>query len=332
MRWLRVTPSISDWLSIPWQICVIFTATRLEIFTILSDKSLNDAKIAHECGAQVHLLKPLLNACVAMGFLDCQNGIYTNTDISRAHFTKGQPLYAGDFIKLLYNEFHRWYNLYDVIIDQNAPPETEQSEFYKAETFIRAMNNIGMLGEAEALKNTVDFSDCNHMVDAGGGSGLYSIVLCRKYPRLHSTILDFKETLTITREMMASHNEKDRIQLKAADINKTSFGGNMDVVLLSDVLYDEALAGPILQNAWNCLRPNGLLVIRGYYADPHAMQPLFATLFVLNMLTFNPNRKVITAQSLPIIVREAGFTITKHASLTERSRILIAIKKETENE
>ena len=323
--------SINDWLSIPWQVCVIFTAIRLEIFTLLSGKSLNDAKIAHECSTQTHLLKPLLNACVAMGFLDYQNGRYTNTDIARAHFTKGQPLYVGDFVKLLYNEFHRWYNLYDVIIDPNAHPETEQSEFYKAETFIRAMNNIGMLGEAEALNDAVDFSGCKRMVDAGGGSGLYSIVLCRRYPQLHSTILDFKETLTITREMMASHNEKDRIELKAADIAKDSFGVNMDAVLLSDVLYDEALAGPILKNAWNCLRPNGLLVLRGYYADPQAMQPLFATLFVLNMLTFNPNREVITAQSLPAIVREAGFAITKHSSLTERSRILIANKKETKN-
>jgi len=164
------------------------------------------------------------------------------------------------------------------------------------------------------------------MIDVGGGSGLYSVVFCRNYPNLKSTILDRVEVLAITKEMIGYSKESTQITLRPADITTDDFGKNIDVVLVSDIMYDELIAEPILKSAWNCLRKNGILIVRGYYSDPENSKSLFGALFFLNLLVFNPNRTILTISSLRKNVIERGFTIIKTSPLTERSIVLIAKK------
>ena len=188
------------------------------------------------------------------------------------------------------------------------------------------MHNIGLSGEAEALCDAVDLSGCRQMIDAGGGSGVYSIALCRRYPQLQSIFLDCKETLDVTAVLIEKCAEKERITLKEADITRDAYGENIDAVLLSDVLYDEALAPRILKMVHACLAGGGSLMIRGYYADPEHSRPQFGALFALNQLVHDPRRKMLTITSLRECVAAAGFVVTKVGPLTQRSFLLTAQK------
>lgn len=319
--------SINKLLIAPWTTSVVFTAIRLKIFTVISNRMMSAKDIASMCEANEKLLKPLLDACVSMELLISHNNQYKNSSLSIRYLIEGEPNYVGDLIELQYDESNQWDKLYDIILSKHEEDKEKRTEEDKLRTFIKGMNNLGMLGEAEALKNSVDLSGCKKMIDAGGGSGLYSVVLCQKYPELNVTILDRKETFLITEEMIEGEKEKDRITLREADILKDSFGSNIDAVLLSDVMYDESEARMILGNARNCLRTNGLLIIRGYYSDPENTQPLFGAIFILNLLVFNKNSDILTISSLQTNVTEAGFKISKVSPLTEKSFIILARKK-----
>lgn len=319
--------TILNLLSAPWKISVIFTAVRLRLFTILSNRPMTIKELSSHCDAHPHLLEPLVNACISMALIKRNRGKYINSHFSQVYFVEGNIQYIGDFIKLQYNESAQWNKLYDIIKKSNKKYENTQTSENVHRTFIKGMHNIGNLGEAEVLKNCVDLSGCKIMVDAGGGSGLYSIVLCQRYPELQSIILDSKETLIITKEIISSYKEKGRITLREADITKESYGENIDVVLLSDVIYDELTADLVLRNAWESLHQNGILLIRGYYSDPEKTDSLFGALFVLNQIVFDPNRKVLTISSLEKMVSKNGFSILKRSPLTEQSFILISEKR-----
>lgn len=318
--------SIFDLLVAPWATCVVFTSIRLKIFTILSNKMMTVEELSSSCSSIQHLLKSLLDACVSMGLMVLKNNKYMNSHFSRVYLVESEPHYVGDLILLQYNESKQWDKLYDIILSSRHISNEKHADEVNYRTFIKAMNNLGMLGEVEALKNSVDLSGCKEMVDAGGGSGLYSIVLCQKYPELRSLILDKSETLVVTKEMITGYKESERITLREADIKKESFGKNIDVVLLSDVIYDKSEAVPILRNALNCLRQNGILIVRGYYSDPENSKPLFGALFVLNQLVFDSDREIMTISSLQKNIRDIGFTVTRLSPLTERSFVIIAKK------
>ena len=318
--------NLSDILLAPWKTGVITTAVRLNVFTILSDKELPVDEIASKCAADPGRLKSLLDACISLGFLEFSNAKYKNAHFSQVYLVEGKRLYIGDFLKLLNDESLEWFQLPDLIRGK-AKKNLELPEIKPDhKTFITAMNSIGQLGEAEALKAMVDLSGCKRMTDAGGGSGLYSLALCQKYPDLHSTILDVKETLEVTRELIAERPEKPRVTLQEGDFFKDPLGDHLDAVLLSDVMYGEEDARILLKNAWDSLARKGVLIVRGYYADPERTGPLFGALFAVKLIVGDPQRKVMSIAMLEKTVQELGFTNIKVKPLTEYSFGLIANK------
>ena len=318
--------NISDILLAPWITGVIITAIRLKIFSILSDRELTVEEIASKCEAIPNRLKPLLDACKSLGILEFERDKYKNSHFSLVYFVEGQRFYVGDFLKIINNESLEWFRLPDLIRGKEKKiielPELKSD--YK--TFITAMNSIGQLGEAEALKDMVDLSGCKSMTDAGGGSGLYSVALCQKYPDLHSTILDVEETLAVTRELIADRQEKKRITLQEGNFFKDPLGDNLDAVLLSDVMYGDHDAKILLKKAWDSLARNGVLIVRGYYADVKRSGPLFGALFAVKLMVDDPQRKIMTISILEKNVREIGFKISKVTPLTEYSFVLIGEK------
>jgi predicted nicotinamide N-methyase len=318
--------SISDILLAPWITGVITTAIRLNVFSILSDRELTADEIAEECQTIAHYQKTLLDACVSLGFLEFENDKYRNSHFSLAYFVEGGRFYVGDFLKLVNDESLQWFQLPDIIRGKEETNEERPYIRSDYKTFISAMNCIGTLGEAEALRDAIDLSGCKRMVDAGGGCGLYSVALCQKHPELHSTIMDVKDTLAVTKEMIADRQEKERIDLREGDFLKDSLGDNVDVVLLSDVIYEESTAKVVLRNAWDSLIQNGVLIIRGYYADPEKSRPLFGALFAVKQLVDNAQGRIMTISMLEENVREIGFRIIKVTPLTEHSFVLVGRK------
>ncbi len=315
--------SLIDTLLAPWTNRVLLTAVRLRMFTILAYQDLTVEELSSAIETAAQQLKPLLDACASLDLLLYQDGKYRNSPFSRMHLVEGKPGYIGDFLQMVSAESRQWDGLYGLITGKDDPSGHHEGETDPGK-FTLAMNNIGMLGEAWALADAVDLGDCRKMVDAGGGSGLYSVYLCRKSPHLRSIVIDNKETLDATREMIAGCEEEDRIELLEADIAKDSLGKDVDVVLLSDVVYEESFAHKVLTNARASLRENGLLIIRGYYYDPENPKSRFSALFKLNQMVFNPNGTILTLPSLREKVAETGFTIFKVTPLTELSSLILA--------
>ncbi len=315
--------SIFDLVIAPWKTAVLNTAIRLNIFTVLSDRQVSAKELAAQTNANEVPLQAVLNALVCMGLLQFEKDRYRNSHLSRIYFTEGEPYYVGDFIQLLANESSKWDKLFS-IISKGKEISYDSSESHR--TFIKGMHNMGMSGEVDALTNSVNLSACQSMIDAGGGSGIYSIALCQKYPELKSIISDSHETLDVTKEFVSKHKVSERIELRECDITKDKLGENIDAVLLSDVTYDETDAETILQNVWKCLRAKGQLILRGYYSDPQNSNPLFGALFTINQLVINSDREIVTLPSLKSLIEKTGYIITKASPLTERSFIIIATK------
>jgi hypothetical protein len=258
-----------------------------------------------------------------MGLLRFEKVKYQNSHLSRIYFIEGEPFYVGDFIQLLANESSKWNKLFSMASKEK---EISCDSVESNRTFIKAMHNMGMLGEVDALINSVSLSTCQNMVDAGGGSGIYSIALCQKYPDLKSTILDSHETLGVTKEFVSKHDVRERIELRECDITMDKLGDRIDAVLLSDVTYDETEAEKILKNVWKYLRAEGQLIIRGYYYDPQHPNPLFGALFMINQLVIDSEREIVTLSSLKALIEKSGYIITTVSPLTERSFIIMATK------
>lgn len=319
--------TLLDLVFAPWSIYVLFTANRLKIFTLLAEKEMTVDEITTSSRVQKGPLEGLLDACTAIGLLHRQGNLYRNSHVSDAYLVEGRPLYLGDIVEVQSIETGNWERLYSLVISGDTSTGDVTRREVTPELFTMAMNNLGMLGEAEALANAVDLSGCKTMIDVGCGSGIYSITLCRHYPDLVATLLDAKEVLETTSRLIKKSNVRDRINTKPIDILKDPFGKDMDAALLSDVLYQgSSTCIQILRSAYEALAVGGMLIVRGYYADPEKSQPVYGSLFALGQLLFDENREVISIPVLHSWIMKVGFKIIASHALTERSTCVLANK------
>lgn len=317
----------------PWAANTLYCANRLDIFNRLAEKELTLEELAQKVNAVPGILKAVLDACTAMGFLQFKDNRYCNSQISNIYLRESMPQYLGDITYVMALEAGNWEGLYDLVKGNPKTAKSNDALALEPWRFTMAMNNIAMLGEAHALANAVNLENRKQLTDVGCGSGIYSISLCQRFSHLKATLLDRKEVLETTRKQIAKNNLQHRIVTREGDITSDSYGKEPDVILLSDVLYHErSICQNILQRAYDALTPGGVLLIRGYYSDPgnsnHGNHGnlVFGSLFNIKLLLDDSNREIITVSVLTQWLEQTGFTDIHAFPLTEKSTCFTAGK------
>jgi tRNA1(Val) A37 N6-methylase TrmN6 len=76
---------------------------------------------------------------------------------------------------------------------------------------------LSQLGPAAALAKHADLSSRKHLLDVGGGSGAFTIMLCRRNPELRATILDLPNALRVARSFVDEAGLGERVSCHKAD-------------------------------------------------------------------------------------------------------------------
>jgi predicted O-methyltransferase YrrM len=289
---------------------VLMTASRLEVFSVLGDRHLSAGEIAKACATHPRSTALLLNACVALGFLEKRNGRYGNSPEARELLVKGKPGYLGDAIGHAEHLYLAWGGLTEAVRTNRrvTPPPAVSNLPQVHRDFILAMHTRA-LRTGEALAESLDLTGRKQLFDAGGGPGTYSIFLVRRYPGLRAIILDLPPTIEIAREVIAASGLEDRFSLRAGNYFRDDFGQGNDVVLLSAVFHS---MGPrrcrlLLRKSYDSLMSGGIVVVHESLIDPSGTSPVGAALFSLNMLVNTGEGRSYSGREIAVWMREVGF-------------------------
>ena len=91
-RLRKMENSIFDLIIAPWKTGILQAAVRLNIFTVLGDKSMTAAELAAEVNAREYHLKSLLDALAGMGLVRREKGGYRNSQLGRIYFVRASYL------------------------------------------------------------------------------------------------------------------------------------------------------------------------------------------------------------------------------------------------
>ena len=316
---------ILDWTYAYRKLMVVDTACELDLFTLLEERRQTAGELAERTGAKPLPLAALLDACVGLALLRLDDGRYANRPVAEIHLVRGRPLFLGDLLRVFAAEASQWLDLKGLVMTGRAKGHGPVD--VGSRRFTMAMHALGLLGEAAALAEAVDLSGRRDLVDVGCGSGVYSIELCRRNPELRAALLDRPEVLEVAGEIVAANRMSERLTLEPGDMLADSYGEDRDVVLMSDVLYEESDAcRRMLRSARRALAPGGLLVIRGYFSDPEGDQNPFGALFDLARLFWGEEREPVSRARVLAWLEEAGFEGARSFPLTERSISFRAVK------
>jgi len=123
---------------------------------------------------------------------------------------------------------------------------------------------------AKRVAELLDLRGVERMMDLGGGSGVVSMALLRKYPAVTSTVVDIENVCIAGREIAEEERFSDRITYHAAEFAKDEFPSGFDLVLQCDVcVYSMEL----LHKMHRSLKPGGLLVFVNHFSPGENLAP-----------------------------------------------------------
>ncbi|MFX0199252.1 MAG: methyltransferase [Candidatus Hodarchaeota archaeon] len=324
--------SIMALTSAHWSLKALSVGVDLSIFTILQKGPKTATQLAGLLNLPERSLKRLLNANVALGFLRKAHEGYKNSEVAQEYLIEGKPSYLGDFVKLagIYG-FAKW-TRFEECIRNDAPIEDLDDDYRRNEErmqyFTRAMHNNAK-GTARFIASLPLLANRSHLLDIGGGSGVYCIALTERFPDLHATLIDFPPVCKVAREYVGQSNAKNRIKIVEGDALRAKISDFGDIVLVSQVLHgmSESQCKALLKRCFNWTSSGGAIIVHEFLLDDDEVSPLYSTLFALNMLMTTKEGDAYTKGAVSNWLEHAGYRDLSVLETPGPSNLLVGHKK-----
>ena len=291
-------------------------AIELGLFTAISEGNDDAEKLASALGLPLETTDRLIIACRSLDLVEESDGRVKNADDVERYLVRTNRAYFGDFLAY---EFHRRYAEWESLSGRlRGSGKPKQESMY-----------IGLLQDAEeARKFTVagyesaismahvllkrfDFSTHSKWLDFAGGSGVYSLVACERYPKLESLVLDQENVIPVTREFIAKHGLEDRVKARVGDFrNRDDYLPGFDLISfitpLQGYMPDEVRR--FFTYAFEALEPGGEILVIDYMLEDDKAGPLDPALINLSQVVDGHcTGRVNSGAEFSDFLRAAGF-------------------------
>ena len=259
----------------------------------------------------------LLDACVAEGLLEKNDGVYSNTAAGRMALVPGGPADLTKAIRYNRDVYPAWGRLADFARTGKPVERPEihlgedpvRTKAFAASMFGRAMGIGRSVVPMVDLKASVEGGEIR-LLDLAGGPAAYAILLCQENPSLKCVTVDLKAISAEAAGYVERFGLRDRIECRAGDYHVDTYEkGAYDAVTIFGALHQESPAQivDILKRAHDALKPGGRLFVLDMMTDATRTAPKFSALFAVNMALTTENGWVFSDEELKGWMREAGF-------------------------
>lgn len=292
--------------------CTLFSASDLGIFGKLAELGAAGADtLAGALGLNPRGTRLLLDACVAAGLLEKQDGVYRNTADTRAFLVPGSPGDLSQAIRYNRDVYPAWGKLTS-FVRTGKPVESPDLHLGddpdRTRSFVLSMHGRA-LGIGRMVVQQLELSGRKMLLDVGGGPGTYSVLLTAANPGLKSTVLDLPPVVAIAAELIASQGASDRVSTLPGDYHTTPFPQGVDAINFFGMLHQESPESivDLLRRAWDALQPGGVVHVMDMMTDATHTAPKFSALFGLNMALTTDHGWVFSDRELQTWMEGCGF-------------------------
>lgn len=282
-----------------------------QVFAKLGERELPATELQAELGLARRPFVVLTTALQAMGLLQQSASGFALTPLARDHLLPGKAHYVGDYIGLAADSP----GVREMVerLKTNRPAgatDDAGAAFIYRDGLESAMEReasarfltLALAGRAQNvaphLARVADLENTNCLLDVGGGTGLYSIALLQRYPRLRAIVFDRPEVLKVANEFATTHGVSDRLTCQAGDMFADPLPPSCDAILLSNILHDwdEPQCEELVTRCAAALSPQGQLLIHDVFLNDDLSGPLPLALYSAALFTLTEGRAYSAAE------------------------------------
>ncbi|MBF0224766.1 MAG: SAM-dependent methyltransferase [Desulfobacterales bacterium] len=291
-----------------WKLSAIQAGIKLDIFTIIGEGELTAQEIAIKIESDTRATSMLLNALAALELIQKKDARYFATDFAKKFLSKNSDDYFGYIIMHFHNLVYSWNNLHEAVksgkpVRTRMPQRTDE----ELENFLMGMNNLAT-HLAKIVTDKIDLSNCNSIIDIGGGPATYSIHFCIENKNLKATVFDLPSTEPFAKKNIEKFGLTDRINFIAGNYLEDKIEGKYDAAWLSQILHGmgQKECFNVIEKAVASLNKGGMIYIHEFILDDSMASPVHPALFSLNMLLGTDNGQSYSEGQIIDMLKNAG--------------------------
>jgi hypothetical protein len=320
-----------------WASKVLLSAIEMGLFTELARHPEGGDVLQDRLGLHPRSSRDFLDALVALGFLEREDGIYRNTPSTDLFLDKQKPSYIGGVLEMANHRLYPfWGNLTEGLRTGQLQNEAKAGEmpFFEAlyadparlQQFLGAMTGLSH-GANLAIAGQFPWQDHETFVDLGTAQGDLAVQIVLANDHLTGIGFDLPEVAPVFEDFIDQHGVSDRLRFVGGDFFADELP-KADVVLMGHILHDWGLDEKrlLIGKAYDALPEGGALIVYESIIDDDRSENAFGLLMSLNMLIETEHGFDYTAADCVGWMTDAGFSTTRTEHLVGPDSMVIGLK------
>jgi hypothetical protein len=319
-----------------WASKTLLSAVELGLFTELAKEPLAADELRRRIGIHERSAHDFFDSLVALGMLEREDGVYSNTAEADAFLDRSKPSYIGGLLEMANLRLYQfWGNLTEAL--RTGEPQNEAkvgTDFFgvlysdpvRLRQFASAMTAVSM-GSAIAIATKFPWDRYRTFMDIGTAQGNVPVQVASRFPHLSGGGTDLPALEPVFTEYVAAHGLSDRLRFQPHDFFAEPLP-RADVLVMGHVLHDWDLAEKktLIKKAYEALPDGGALIAYDAVIDDDRRENAFGLMMSLNMLIETPGGFDYTGSDCRGWMAEAGFRDSYVEPLTGGESMVVGIR------
>ena len=319
-----------------WASKTLMSAVEMEVFTELARGPKTLQALTGRLGLHPRSSRDFLDALVALGFLEREDGQYRNSPSSDVFLDKHKPSYIGGILEMANKRlYHHWRHLTTAIrTGENQNEATGEVDTFAAlyadptrlKGFLRAMTGVSR-GANLAIAGKFPWSKYKTAADCGTAQGDLIVQVALKNPHISGVGFDLPEVAPIFEEYVEQNGLSSRLRFQPGSFFTDPLP-RVDVIMMGHILHDWNLDEKkmLIRKAYDAIPEGGAFIAYDAIIDDDRRSNAFGLLMSLNMLIETPGGFDYTGADCMNWMKEAGFRETRVEHLVGPDSMIIGIK------
>lgn len=309
-------------------------AIELDLFTAIAEGNTTAKALADKCQASERGMRILCDYLVIIGFLTKQDDQYGVTQDSAIFLNRHSPAFMGGVTEFLLDpmmvaaqsDIAAIVRKGGTVISDEGSVSPENPVWVK---FARAMMPMMMMPAREMAELVqVDPNRKIKLLDIAAGHGIFGISFAMRYPNVEVTAQDWAPVLAVATENAQKFGVADRHHLLPGSAFDVDFGGEYDLILLTNFLhhFDAATNEKLLRKVHASLAEGGRVLTLEFVPNDDRVTPPMSAMFAMTMLASTAEGDAYTFAELEQMFRNAGFASSEMHDIPPAQRLVISHK------
>jgi hypothetical protein len=319
-----------------WASKTLLSAVEMGVFTELARHPGDVETVRGRLGLHARGARDFLDALVALGFLEREDGIYRNAAETEVFLDKDKASYVGGILEMANHRLYPYWGQLTAALrtgeQQNEskggddPFTALYADPAKLGEFLRAMTGVSR-GANMAIARQFPWARYQTCADVGTAQGDLVVQIALANPHLRGLGFDLPEVAPIFEDYVRASGLSERVGFHPGDFFRDELPG-ADVLLFGHILHDWDLETKrmLLRKAHAALPSGGSVIVYDAIIDDERRRNAFGLLMSLNMLVETPGGFDYSGADCVGWLEEAGFKDCRVEGLVGPDSMVVGIK------